>query len=235
MKIVEQSHEILAATPNALQLIEVIGRTCYKSEHKITSTSADPFVRMLIRRGHESVLEHAHISVRFITNRGTTHEQVRHRVGVAYSQESTRYVNYKGKDIEFVRPVELPLDTLRAFEQKAEEDILSTIEDWNTEAEEDGRAKASAVWTVAMMQSEGSYNRILENGLAPQIARGVLPIDLKTEIVVTANFRTWRHIFEQRCSKAAHPQIRALMQGLLCDLAHQYPAAFDSHFSTLNR
>ena len=104
MKIVEQSHELMSYSLDAEKAIEIAGRTCYKSEDKITLGSAEKFVNGIVKSGHHSVIEHANATVRFITNRGVTHELVRHRLA-AYSQESTRYVNYGGKEIEFIKPV----------------------------------------------------------------------------------------------------------------------------------
>jgi thymidylate synthase (FAD) len=104
MKIVEQSAEIISKIDeNVLELLELAGRTCYKSEAKITEDSAEKFVGMLKRNGHWASLEHYSVTVRFITDRGLTHEIVRHRLG-SYSQESTRYVNYAGDDIAFIKP-----------------------------------------------------------------------------------------------------------------------------------
>ncbi len=103
MRVVNQSVEHLASTGNAMRLIELAGRTCYKSEAKITDESAERFVRMIVGRGHDSVLEHASATFRIITDRGISHEIVRHRIGMSYSQESTRYVKYDG-DMEFVMP-----------------------------------------------------------------------------------------------------------------------------------
>jgi len=211
MQITEQTHEIIATTPAAIQIVERMGRICYKSEDKITADSADKFVRRLIRLGHTSVLEHAHVSVIFITNRGTTHELVRHRVGVAYSQESTRYVNHGGGDIKFIRPI--PFTSLKDMDAALCSDENATL--------------AELAWVRAMQFAEESYKNMLSHKVRPEIARGVLPIDLKTEIGVTANFRTWRHIFRSRCTKDAHVQIRRLMQGLLSDLIEMYPAVFD--------
>ena len=76
-----------------LELIEVIARTCYKSEEAIGPGTAAQMVRGLLRRNHGAMIEHAHASVRFITDRGVTHEMVRHRIA-SYAQESTRYCNY---------------------------------------------------------------------------------------------------------------------------------------------
>lgn len=179
-------------------LIELAGRTCYKSEDKITKDSAAAFVKRIIKSGHHSVIEHVNITVRFITNRGVTHELVRHRLA-SYSQESTRYVNYGGSDIAFVLPV------------------------WWAESTDVARE----CFKRSCHDAEQEYNFLLECGWQPQQAREVLPNALKTEIVVTANVREWRHIFSLRTSKAAHPQIRALMKDALSGMRLAFPVVFD--------
>jgi thymidylate synthase (FAD) len=188
MKIINPSFEIL--TPinreDILKLIELAARTCYKSEGKACEGSAGPFVEKIGKVfKHESVLEHAVFSVKFICDRGVTHELVRHRLA-AYSQESTRYCNY-GKDgfnneITVIRPL---------F--------------W-----EEGSGKYN-VWKVACASAERDYIDLLSRGASPQEARSVLPNSLKTEIVMTANMREWLHVFKLRCSDKAHPQIREIM------------------------
>ena len=100
MKLIEQSHEIIAFPPDALHLIELAGRTCYRSEPK---GSPGAFVRRLRDKGHHSVLEHASVTVRIVTSRAVTHELVRHRIA-SFSQESQRYVKFSG-EIEFIQPV----------------------------------------------------------------------------------------------------------------------------------
>lgn len=198
MKIIEQSHEILRL--DGLDIIERAGRTCYKSEDKITEDSAQRFVRMLIKRGHEAMLEHGGATVRFVTNRGVTHELVRHRVA-SFAQESTRYVNYGGKDMEFIRPVWM---TSRPTEENSFKDCCSFV--------------------------EGHYNFLLSLGWQPEQAREVLPNSLKTEIVVTANYREWRHILTLRAigtTGRPHPQMQALMIPLLAEFREKIPAVFD--------
>ena len=90
-----------------LAWIELAGRTCYKSEDKITEDSASQFVKKIIESGHHSVIEHINLSVKFICDRGVTHELVRHRLA-SYSQESTRYCNYSkgkfGSELTFIKP-----------------------------------------------------------------------------------------------------------------------------------
>ncbi len=206
MKIVDQRHEILTEIEHVRlipAMIEIAGRTCYKSEDKITKESADDFCRMLIKRKHEAMIEHGNISVRFITDRGVTHELVRHRLS-SFGQESTRYVNYENDDMEFINPV---------F-------------DW-AKAPVGNYSGKMVLWTESMINAEEAYKDMMIIGCKPQEARAVLPNSLKTEIVVTANIREWRHIFKLRTSTAAHPQIRELMIPLLKELKMIVPALFE--------
>ena len=177
-----------------LQDIERIGRVCYKSEHRITSSSAAPFVRSIIERGHESVLEHISITVRFITDRAIANELVRHRIA-AYSQESTRYCNYKDK-IEFIYPKNVSDKQLQLIME----------------------ACACAATT---------YQALIANGATPEVARDVLPLCTKTELIATYNLREWRHILRLRTDKAAHPKMRELMQTLLQFFQGLVPIIFD--------
>ena len=192
-----------------LELIERAGRTCYKSEDKITKESNKKFVQSILKRGHESVIEHSAMTVKFICDRGVTHELVRHRL-CAFSQESTRYCNYKG-GVTFVIPP------------------WCYIQEGNYElgAKLIGEEPAEDQWFAHMMLSEQAYINLLSKGWTPQQARSVLPNSLKTEIIVTANFREWRHIFRLRCSKAAHPQMREIMIPLLEKCKELIPVIFD--------
>ena len=205
--MVKPSHEILFLSPEPLKIIEAAGRTCYKSEDKITEDSAEKFVSMAVKRGHHSVIEHAFMSVRFICDRGVTHELVRHRL-CAYSQESTRYCNYKG-GVTFVIPPWTGIET------GTYEGIYSGNE-------------ADRLWMSMMLGAERSYIYLLKEKWSPQQARSVLPNSLKTEIVMTANLREWMHVFKLRTSKAAHPQIRELMIPLLEEVKTLVPVIFDN-------
>jgi len=198
MKIIEQSHEIISLPKNLLQTIEKAGRTCYKSEDRITNISANEFTEMLIRRNHHAMIEFGDIIVKFITNRGITHELVRHRL-CSFAQESTRYVKYNDEMV-FIRPIWLSLD-------------------------KDSSARDS--WTSAMLHTEKIYKDLINNNWKAEQAREVLPNALKTEIVVKTNIREWRHIFSLRCSASAHPQMRALMIPLLNELKEKVPIVFD--------
>lgn len=188
-----------------LKQIEAAGRTCYKSEDKITDESCISFIRGIIKRGHEAVIEHGAITVRFITDRGVTHEIVRHRLA-AYCQESTRYCNY-GQDkfdnqVTFVQPT---------F--------------WNPHCPEDMQYQKT--WTEAMQHAENGYLLLLSTGATPQQARSVLPNSLKTELVMTANPREWRHFFKMRCSNAAHPDMQYVARRLLAEFHEKIPVLFD--------
>lgn len=209
MLLVKPSAVILAVSLEPLQLIEAAGRTCYKSEDKITDSSAPAFVEMIKKRGHESVLEHASATVRFICDRGVSHEIVRHRLA-SYSQESTRYCDYTGGHVAFVIPpwvVLLPGSYLYG--------------------EHVGKDPTSTEWQQAMLQAEATYQRLRSSGWKPEQARSVLPNSLKTEIVMTANLREWRHFFRLRTAPAAHPQMREVAIPLLAEMKQRIPVIFD--------
>ena len=210
MKIVNASHEVIlpyrdwkTAHDTILRMIEKAGRTCYKSEDKITPESASKLVRNIIKHGHEEMWEHASLTVRFIVDRGVSHELVRHRVA-SFAQESTRYCNYSqdkfGNEITVVRPLWL----------------------------KDGLAKD--LWETACENAESSYFRLLEEGWTPEEARTVLPNSLKTEVVMTANMREWRHFFRLRAlgeTGKPHPQMEEVALSLLSDLQIHLSELFD--------
>jgi thymidylate synthase (FAD) len=206
MILVNPSFEVLAVTTLPLQLVELAGRTCYKSEGNISVNSAKQFAETLLRHGHESVIEHASATLKLTCDRGVTHELVRHRLA-SYSQESTRYCNYKG-GITFVIP---PWVDIVPGEYQSSRLIIY----------------ADDVWFWSMLQAETWYLHLLSMGWTPQQARSVLPNSLKTEIVVTANLREWRHILKLRTSKAAHPQMRELMLPILAYFKREVPELFN--------
>ena len=284
MKIIEPYFEFIDE-PDALKKIELCGRVCYKSENKITDGSAEMFVKNLIKRGHESVLEHAvfivtcddtaagifnricntithrdggrvllkstqkrrnvisgnvrawrdfmrectrlnaypkfltlfdgilfddvnpakhwittaefidkselatyerdaHFTqtVKFVVDRGISHEIVRHRTA-SFSQESTRYCNYSGDGITFIKP---PFFN----------DLLTQL------------------WRNEMENIEYLYALMISKGAKPQEARAVLPNSTKTELIMTANVECWKHFFELRTAAAAHPQMKQIAEPL---------------------
>jgi thymidylate synthase, flavin-dependent len=188
-----------------IKLIERVGRTCYKSEDKITDTSAEKFIANIIKNGHEAVIEHYNITVRVICDRGVTHEIVRHRVA-SYAQESTRYCNYSkdkfSNQITFIEPC---------------------YWDENTE---DGRKKL-ALWRETMEFIEKKYMELVELGATAQEARSILPNSLKTELVMTMNLREWRHFFKLRAAPSAHPQMREIALMMLKKFKELIPVVFD--------
>ena len=217
MLLVKPSATIIALSQYPLGIIEEAGRTCYKSEDKITDDSAPKFAEMILKRGHESVLEHASATVRFICDRGVSHEIVRHRLA-SYSQESTRYCDYEGGHVAFVIPPWC--QTLLAGEASICTDYAALC----TFAE---NPDTDTTWLLSMQQAEINYKRLRDLGWRPEQARSVLPNSLKTEIVMTANLREWRHFFKLRTSPAAHPQMREVATPLLAEMAERVPVLFD--------
>lgn len=203
MKIIKAGFHILSPVDGQkiLKSIEEAGRVCYKSEDKITEDSAEKFVAGIIKRGHEAVLEHESIRVKFIVDRGVSHEIVRHRLA-AYCQESTRYCNYSkgqfGEEITVIEPCFWDKDS----------DLMRD-------------------WRSAMRMAENHYLELLHQGASPQEARSVLPNSLKTEVVMTANLREWRHFFKLRTALAAHPQMREVAIALLKEFQKLVPVVFD--------
>ena len=195
MKIIKPSVEIVAMPdyPEALRIIEAAARTCYKSEDKIGPGSAEKLIRHCIRRGHESVLEHVGFTFKIVTDRGVMAELTRHRIGVAFSVESTRYVRYDG-DMAFAEP-------------------------WWWEDYLDGAAPRRT-FIFACRHAEDAYRSMINHGFPPQAARAVLPLALATTITMTANIREWRHIFKLRCDNAAHPDM-VLVMAMARDIARE--------------
>lgn len=203
MKVIKP-HIIIEDSVNGkeiLRKIEKIGRVCYKSENNICEESAEKFIKNIINRGHESVIEHVSISVRIICDRGVTHEIVRHRLA-SYSQESTRYCNYSsdkfGNELTFIDP---------CFWEESSETYK--------------------IWIDSMSQIEKEYIQLIENGAKPQEARSILPNSIKTEIVMTMNLREWRHFLKLRTSIAAHPQMREVAIMIFDEFKKNIPVIFD--------
>lgn len=211
MKIINASYQIMKPDVDdpkvyhdILKEIEECGRTAYKSENQITDESAERMVQRLIRDGHESVLEHVSMRVKFIVDRGVSHELVRHRLA-AFTQESTRYCNYSkdkfGNEITVIRPCFL-----------------------------DNSSGAFNTWSRAMVDCENAYFMMLSQGCTPQEARTVLPNSLKTEVVMTTNLREWRHILNLRAAGVTgkpHPQMLEVMAPLLNELKLKMPLIFE--------
>ncbi len=205
MNIIKPSYKIEDVVDGMAMLkrIELAGRTCYKSEDLITEDSAIKFTKQILDplKRHESVIEHEKVTVRIICDRGVTHELVRHRLA-SYSQESTRYCNYsKNKfntELTFIQPCYWKIDS-----------------------------NAYGHWKSAMHKAELVYFNLIELGATAQEARSVLPNSLKTEIVMTANLREWRHFFTVRAHRAAHPQMQEIAVPMLSEFKSLIPVIFD--------
>jgi len=211
MKLIEPSATLIAKTQltgdnsleSPMKLIEQAGRTCYKSESKISKDSWKSFVNMIKAKGHESVLEHVSATIRIICDRGVSHEIVRHRIA-SFSQESTRYCNYSStkKSMTFVKPFWYSLP--------------------------DVSSDKIAQFKEAMLLAEAAYNKLIALGSTPQEARAVLPNALKTEIVATMNLRSWKHFLELRLSHQAHPDMRIVARLIKDQLMFNFPVVFES-------
>lgn len=219
MNVTRAGYEILTPISNGgieeLKHIEKIGRVCYKSEGNITEDgeSAKKFVKMLINRGHEAMIEHSSLSVKFVVDRGVSHELVRHRIA-SFAQESTRYVNYSldkfGNEINVI-----DIRNGINLDNKMKNMDANTIELIINE------------WLLAMEDAERHYMKMMELGATPQISRSVLPTSTKTEITITANYREWRNFFKLRTPFDVHPQMREVTIPLLKELKSLIAVIFD--------
>lgn len=203
MKIIEPSVELIDDFDAVaiMRKLELAGRVCYKSEGNIKADSAEKFIRAIIKRGHESVIEHATISFKIVCDRGVTHELVRHRIA-SFSQESTRFCDYSagkfGGELTFIKP------------------CFWSADDENFQ-----------LWSATMATIEKNYLAMRANGAKPEEARSILPNSLKTEIFVTMNLRELRHFLKLRTAAAAHPQMRQVALMIYNLLIEKLPALFD--------
>jgi thymidylate synthase (FAD) len=200
MKIIQPSVIIFINEFDKRKLhnIEMFARICYKS--KISKNYSKEFLKTIIEKKHESVIEHEKISVIFIVDRGISNQIIRHRIA-SYSQESTRYCNYSldrfGDEIAVIEPFFFLKNTV-IYDK----------------------------WKFACKQCEDTYIELCKQH-SPEEARTVLPNSLKTELATTYNFREWKHFFKQRCSKHAHSQMRQVTIPLLLEFQKRIPVIFD--------
>lgn len=210
MRVINAGYEIISELNGSeiLKHIERCARVCYKSEDRITDGSAEKMVAALIRSGHEAMLEHYSFTVKFICDRGISHELVRHRLS-SFAQESSRYCCYAkdkfGKELTFINP---------CF--------------WEPDSDNYAR------WFHEMDEAEKTYLAMIEDGATPEQARDILPMSIKTEIVMTANLREWRHFFKLRAEGVTgkpHPQMLEITIPLLKELKQKIPVVFDDIMS----
>ena len=205
MRVVKPDWRIVALTEadptRLMKHLEAMGRICYQSGELANETSYEQFLRNIIKRGHEAVLEHASVTAVVICDRGVSHEIVRHRIA-SYCQESTRYCIYsKGKFGEEITVIEPLFFEPGSYNYK--------------------------VWERACDQAESAYFDLLIRGATPQEARSVLPNSLKTQIAITMNMREWRHFFRLRCAPAAHPQMIEVAKLGLIEMYNYFPCLFE--------
>ena len=210
MRVINAGYEIISELngEEILKHIEKCARICYKSENRITDGSAEKMVAALIRSGHEAMLEHYSFTVKFICDRGISHELVRHRIA-SFAQESSRYCCYAkdkfGKELTFINP---------CF--------------WEPDSDNYAR------WFHEVDEAEKTYLAMIESGATPEQARDILPTSIKTEIVMTANLREWRHFFKLRAEGVTgkpHPQMLEITIPLLKEIKQKIPVVFDDIMS----
>ena len=210
MRVINAGYEIISELngEEILKHIERCARVCYKSEDRITDGSAEKMVAALIRSGHEAMLEHYSFTVKFICDRGIANELVRHRIA-SFAQESSRYCCYAkdkfGKELTFINP---------CF--------------WEPDSDNYAR------WFHEMDEAEKTYLAMIESGATPEQARDILPTSIKTEIVMTANLREFRHFFKLRAEGTTgkpHPQMLEITIPLLKELKQKVPVVFDDIMS----
>lgn len=242
MKVIKAGYEIISPDLNDPKMpnhiykqIERAGRTCYKSEDKMTDESAERFVRAIVKNGHEAMLEHVSMTVKFTVDRGISHELVRHRLA-SFAQESTRYCNYTsgkfGGEITVIEPVffnSIPINEKLKIRECFRDD---NFYEWDKLYE--GNNYADKInqyfnWYSGCCGAENAYFTMLEWGATPQEARTVLPNSLKTEVIMTANMREWRHFLKLRAAGvtgAPHPQMLEVAVPLLNECKLKLPAIF---------
>lgn len=211
MKIVEA--QVIPITPlngqAILKRIEEIARTCYRSEDKITADgkSAEQIVKALVKAGHWAMLEHATISMRYVSNIAAYKDLTRQRMA-SYAVESTRWCSYNkgkfGSEIKFLDPIEIPKDTIKY-----------------------------QVWLNAMQQAEKNYMDLASMGAKPDELSLVLPQSTAAEFVITANLREWAHIFGLRAVGHSRPCVREIMIPSLEIFHKEIPIVFDDVYSKM--
>lgn len=205
MKIIEPNVEILSNIngDEILKHLELCARNCYKSESNITedTTSAIKMINKLIELDHTAMLEHFNITIKLLCDVGTYKDLTRHR-HCSFAIESTRYCNYSkgkfGNEISVIKPCNM-----------------------------DENSGIYHTWLKAMNDMERAYMQMVEIGATPDQLRMILPHSTAASVILTANIREFRHIFNLRCAKAAHPSVRQIMLMTLNEFHNKIPVLFD--------
>lgn len=221
-----------------LKTIEEYARRCYKSEGAMTEDSAIPFMtkRMNPKNPHIALLDHLHVTAEYIADRGFSHEYLRHKLTEilgsgcvepvddftppAVCQESTRYCNYmRSGGVCFIIPPWIAMIPEGEYSKWLHDSEMPEF--WLD------LLPVEQTWFQAKLMAEYAYLREIELGWTPQMARGDLSISTKTEFIVTCSLTEWRHIFKQRTSAAAHPQMVELIRPQLEEFKRKIPVLFD--------
>lgn len=239
MKVIKAHYQIMTpdmddpkTAADIYREIEESGRTCYVSEAAMTDESGEKFVRTLVKNGHEAMIEHASMKVKFIVDRGVSHEIVRHRL-CSFAQESTRYCNYSkgkfGSEITVIEPcffMGIPKERRAQIREETDSVVTSNRLPLTLE----GKELQYYHWYNSCREAEVAYLSMLDAGATPQEARSVLPNSLKTTLIVKADMREWRNIFKLRAAGEhgkPHPQMLEIMVPLLNECKLKLPALFD--------
>lgn len=207
---------------NLLEHIEWCARISHRSEEAVKPGSWEKIIEhVVMKHGDWSVVEHATVSVDMVVDRGITHEWVRHRLN-AFTQESTRFVNYEKKmPPSFIYPI-LGVECKHCLMGSQPHEDLTA---WFHVAH--GQCPYDSDWLQAIDFAEKQYKRLLAKKWSPQNARSVFPNALASRIITTSNLRNWRHMFIMRTSAQAHPQMRQVMIPLLREFQEKIPMLFD--------
>ena len=199
IEIIKSSAELVGEYEPEKDLLKIerMARNCYNSPLSERADARNEFIIKLVKAGHESVIEHVSVSFMLTVPRSISHQIVRHRIGVAYSQQSQRYIDLSKEPLKVIAPTP---------ELNASDLIL---------------------WRQAVEFSAEIYNKLIASGVRPQQARSVLPNCTATKLGMSANLRAWRHIFKEHYSnQRADHAIREVMRFVMANLKEMYPPVF---------
>ena len=200
IEIIKSFAELVGDYNPELDLIKIehMARNCYNSPMSDNAQARNDFISKLVKAGHESVIEHISVSFMLTVPRSISHQIVRHRIGVAYSQQSQRYIDLSKEPLKVIAPVP----------------ELNTSE--------------LVLWRESVEFAALTYNKLIVSGVRPQQARSVLPNCTATKLGMTANLRAWRHILKERyLNQRADPAIREVMSIVASKLKEMYPPMFE--------
>lgn len=222
------------AYTDMLEIVADSTSHCYGAAVPDTVEAKERFIRARMKAGHTTVIEHVSASVRITTDRGITHEIVRHRLA-SFTQESTRYKDYTqdkhGGNIHVLVPAaysDIPcgVKIVQARQNGHGGCLIVEGEEYSYDHEV---SVDSARWVQGMLNAETAYFLQMRAGATPEMARALLPTATKADITVTANMREWRHIFELRAlgrTGRPHPQMVEVMRPLLDEFCVRFPVFF---------